>query len=682
MKRKLLFGLILSLVIFQVYYYIKGEDPVYYWDGVGYERIWACYSQYVLDDFFGWIKKILINIDISDYNVSPIIPIIPFYYIPIENKRLAFILGIMVLYLFPLSILIGKIFNNLNVKKSKNGMIIVVFISSFFVGFWRPSLGGLPDIVGLIPIVVIILFLMENDLSSQISLQKAIILGILLWLPFLFRRWYLYTIISLYLTLPVFNYYLRYKLKKICLKNLLLNFLMISCVNIILILLFQFNMFKRVLYTDYSYIYSAYQNGIYFSFFKVFNNLKFLLPFFIIGLMFSFLVFFNKKDDINNYKEKIFGVFCFFNLIISLFLFIRTQTPEYHHMLPFLLWALLLSIIGLRFVIKIIRNVVYKKIFIFIVVLIYGFVFIITFNRIGKANFFSYSFLPSKSFPLKKENFENYKLLTITLDSLLKKNETISVISSGSVLNEDLLITLSNSNPKSKLKDKIIFISQVDLRDKINLSFLQADYLIVTDPIDTHLGNNYQRVITIPANQINKGVGIGKAYKKLNIKFVLEKNYKAYIYKKNRPLTYEEVDNFINEFLKIYPEWDSLYNNPLQKIFYTAKFIKGDKWGGVSFISNENKINAHPGESYPTRIFWNFHNIQNLTFVSYNTTCDRNNSDGVNITLKNDFFRKDIYLNNGDSIKINVVDFRNKEGEIIIDKNVTTDCDGIYIKAD
>ena len=113
----------------------------------------------------------------------------------------------------------------------------------------------------------------------------------------------------------------------------------------------------------------------------------------------------------------------------------------------------------------------------------------------------------------------------------------------------------------------------MDKRDKFRIEPLLAHYMIVTDPIDGGMPGILQHVVTAPAQRILSGRGIGAAYVRLPATYELRSDVKAYIFEKTRPFSVEEVDELLDYFFRLYPNWRSEYD--LARMVLGGKFISG-----------------------------------------------------------------------------------------------------------
>lgn len=141
---------------------------------------------------------------------------------------------------------------------------------------------------------------------------------------------------------------------------------------------------------------------------------------------------------------------------------------------------------------------------------------------------------------------------------------TAVVLASSFTLNSE---TLTNLRPSLNLAEPerrtvIQYHGAVDKRDGFNWNSLTADYLIIGDPVQTHLGEENQQVVTIFAEEVLSGEGIGTAYTPLDRTFRLENECTVRIYERNRNLTGEEYRSISRRLTQSYPAYADLYTVP------------------------------------------------------------------------------------------------------------------------
>ena len=191
------------------YSFVASENQAYTWDSRFYWVVWNEYTGLLHDSFSQWLASIKYSVYSADYNPLPVIALIPFNYLPIGNRE-AYILGVYILYFLPFAYIAMRLFATAAGVDNKYQPYIFVFLASF-IPFVTPTLRGYPDIIGMIPLSLCCLILFKvNILKYQGArfVLLAIAMGVLLWLPFAFRRWYAYSVVSLFVTLPFLNTFL------------------------------------------------------------------------------------------------------------------------------------------------------------------------------------------------------------------------------------------------------------------------------------------------------------------------------------------------------------------------------------------------------------------------------------------------------------------------------------------
>lgn len=669
MAKRLWFPLLfLAVYVATVIVYVNSEHPVYYWDFTGYWSMFMDYGRLLEATPLQGLKKLFQAIATHDYNPLLSALLYPWYRL-FGEERLSYIAGIALFYLFPASCLTVAVFRRIFATPEEITLSVygpVLCTAFLFIPFWGPTLRGQPDIAGIIPVSCAVILVLGRDFSRKPAYRAAIILGLLLWTPFLFRRWYAYTIISLYLTLPWLNFFLYSSVQKniaVRAKWLLLNFLIAGMASTAAALLFQGRLIRRILATDYAYIYSAYQASLTQSLKIIFAGNGLLLL-----LMAAWGLWFCLRYQ---RRSLIIAVFLSVNLIISFLLFSRTQTPGIHHLIPFSYWLLLLSLSGLFGICHYLasyRAGVVAGVFFSILA---GLIFIASLSRLPLPALAGPLF-PCRYAALKVDNLENYFKLARTLEQLTSSGEKFAVLASSGSLSESLISTLCNR----KTDARMVHSSQVDLIDKIRFQAFTTRYLVVADPVQLHLKATGQRTVSIPAGLLLSGQGIGRAYRKLAYDFLLDGGIHAYIYDKQRPFNYSEISDLLHEFYMHYPQWQGEYNNSLEVAMLSARITLGDVWGRFDLIG-KNDILAHPGKNRPTTAAINYP-FTRMQVVSLDKKVQ---GDGVMITIEQPG-KKPIsrQIEAGKAVNLDLEDYSGGRIKITIDKLRNLGFDTVLIK--
>ncbi len=154
------------------------------------------------------------------------------------------------------------------------------------------------------------------------------------------------------------------------------------------------------------------------------------------------------------------------------------------------------------------------------------------------------------------------------VDNLSAREEkTAAVVSSSFVFNgstyENLLPSLGIPEQEGP-KTRMIYVADVDKRDGFSWNALGADYLIVANPVQTHLGEDNQQVMALLAHDLLDGTGPGAAFQPLRTKFTLSNGAQIYIYERTRSVTAEEYQDVSDRLTALYPEYRDLYQVPAE----------------------------------------------------------------------------------------------------------------------
>lgn len=521
-------------------FYVSLENNVYYWDYLTYfnraTKLNALYHGHP----FKAIGKIFSSVWKSDYNYLPSI-ILSFSIELTQNHRQSYIQTILLFYFMPFAALFVAIFSKITRVSHWKDLLLpsmLVFTNMALIG---PLLRGFPDVGGMIFIECAILLAMVNDYSESISVKKSIQLGAVLWGAFLFRRWYAYTVVALYVSLPIFNYFhFNSKIYYKRLLNTAKSFLISGVSSIVFVLVFQFGLLLKILRTDYSVAYSAYQKPMMVSINAIFGAFGlYLVPFLALGVLFLI----REKD-----KRLVLSLaFCLFNLIFSAFLFLRTQSPGIQHIIPFSFWMLMLAAYGAM---RLFHSFRWGSVFQVVFCIILPTVLLVALfcDRPYQIPFLR-EMLPLRLAPITTENFQIYQQLVDDLEHVYKPQGSVAILSSSFVLNESIVENVSNYRLVTE------DVAHVDLRDHFKSTLLNARYVVVVSPVQTHLALSDQRVITVPAYEILNGEGVGKNYKKVGRSYELKPGIYAYIYEKTEPFSADEIACLNGELYKYYPDW-------------------------------------------------------------------------------------------------------------------------------
>ena len=177
------------------------------------------------------------------------------------------------------------------------------------------------------------------------------------------------------------------------------------------------------------------------------------------------------------------------------------------------------------------------------------------------------SALPTFTYaPPQRTDVAQLVALRAYVDSLsAQEQKSAAIIASSFVFNtsiyENAYRSMGIPEPDTPQTD-IIYFSSVDKRDAFSWNVLTADYLVVADPVQTHLGEENQHLVTVLAQPVLEGTSIGTAYERLDISFALEDGVTVYVYERVREVTAEEYQAISDTLTALYPDYADLYAVP------------------------------------------------------------------------------------------------------------------------
>ena len=644
--------------------YMKQELFIYYWDYQGFFTTWGQLVQLFENNIVGAFDSIRASLKHDDYNrLSIIIPSL--FGVVFGTSRTVFITSLVICYILPLSLCFGYLIKTITKQQVNTNFFAIsaIFLCALFPAIWIPTLRGYPGVSALIPFTIIFIELVKNNLV-EINVKKALIIGCCTWLMFALRRWYAYTVVALFIVMPLFNYfYHENKIEKKKIIILLSNFAIAGITASLLAFVLQHSLIKRVLTTSYADIYSGYNFGIKSALTNLANYSGLLFIAFSAILLLIALIYGNKKS-------RYFNISCLCILVIAFFIFTRTQTPGMQHCMPFEFLILIVFTVSLTTVSLKIKNINRQKILPVCCVGLFLITFLTTLYPQFRIDGFVGRVLPVKHYPMVQASYDTYHQIAKDISAL---DSDVAIFASSGILNDDLI----RNAMSEKDKHHVIWVPHVDLRDKIFVTPYMCEYAIVANPIQTHLHPESQLVITNPASSIINHENIGKSYTAVKT-YTLENNVQAVLYKKDGKCTRTDVQKHLERFFDKYQEWFDEFNTPIFKAAMSMYDIrKGDQWGGFWFDGNTQTLNTHPGETYSTKFSIPSGIVKGITFKSTNTAC--NIDDFIQITISNSNESKIYHLPHGGTLEINDLDI-DKSYSFDISKEKSSGCDSVSMQ--
>ena len=90
---------------------------------------------------------------------------------------------------------------------------------------------------------------------------------------------------------------------------------------------------------------------------------------------------------------------------------------------------------------------------------------------------------------------------------------------------------------KHELSRRLVVLGEVDSRDGApSRGLAQCEIVLVGSPPQTHLGIENQLSVVLPAQDLISGKGIGVAYERFPVTFLLDQQTEVMVFRRMRPL--------------------------------------------------------------------------------------------------------------------------------------------------
>jgi putative flippase GtrA len=590
----LFLGLTILANVFATYYMIQ-EHYIYFWDNSGYWLTYTNISKNFLENPLDALFWLYYSIQYSDYNHLPVLPLVPVAWM-FGTGRIAYILGITNVFLLPSVFVIGLLSQRIFLSQFHKVHILPLGLATIstlmFHKMWTPVFRGYPDIVGLLVLSIVLLLYFSKPLAEQ-KLLNLIAIGLLLCLVVLLRRWYVFWVVAFFPALAVscsIDIYQRHGFSWSHYMAAIRNAVIIGLTFVIALYTIAEPFMLKAINTDYSDIYSAYQ----FSRGSLFAPVWYLVKFFGWGVIIcglAGLIWLAVRKN-----TRTIGIFLIAQLFITFVIFLRTQDFGVHHYYLLAIEIVLgISTLVTGLWIQI-TNKWWRITSVGTVLSVLLISSAVTFSPIyaNVSNILG-SFVPQEPYyPLVRNDLD---LLSGLLDRLgeleLEQQGGIYVLASSKILNHDILENACKFDIKQRsFCNHILHTHNVDKIDGLPYPFFDATYLIVASPTQYHLRPEDQRVIGLPADEVMEDYGVGTSFQRLQGEFKLDDpdtNLKVtvWIFKKIRPFKEADLNIFLNEFGKYYPQ--------MHNVMVLQNIVLGDKYGNLDRIGSQEWA-IHPGD--------------------------------------------------------------------------------------
>lgn len=572
-KRLAPFLLLCFVILAVVSRSINNSSHIYFWDYRNYwEKTEIIYS---LISSWSWMQATssIIGSYSSDYTLLPaVIPALLSLILGYPTK-LNYALCISIVYALPAYIMISylskQIFHsciNTNYDDAYNLWAYTGFVVLFFV----PSYLGIvmllmPDIGGVALYCVAILLSSDivkyitccdpyelNESEKSEVICKCLMLGIIMSAMFLFRRWYVFAIVGIVgscVIIVIITSLVNYKQMKCILKRLTTSVVLVGSSAMLMLIWVIFEWSKNIGQHDYSKLYSSYQRSLTYVLEMSIEFFGIIVP--IIVAVFIIMIMYCK------YEKRILSILCL-SSIIACVLFLKVQSPGRHH------FYLLMPLIGVCLSgasLVLFKKIGHVKFAIIFVITVIG---LIVFDKSTYATYDVYKLFPGYDdwIPRQQVYANGYKQISAWLLKPENQKLRFCVVASSVHINQGVFAELWQLEPaidKHSFVGRLVYLGEVDSRDGPPVEGIKlCEIALVGTPVQTHLKTSEQHSVQILQEDLVNGSGVGAAFERAPMTFVMDEYTKIHAYKRARLITNDEYADLVKRYLE-----------------YKAKTVKG-----------------------------------------------------------------------------------------------------------
>ena len=545
-------------------WYVQQEQTVYYWDFMVYWNrtgefaetllshqgltIWSEFSQSVRNDDYGLTPALAPSVVVALFG----------------DTRLVYQLAIVNLYLASVAVVVWLFVVRFVPSAGWCGAVVPLVGTLLCPICWMPLIRGYLDIGG-VAIVIAILGIYLSRPVTQLRLSHVVILIVLFTLLALFRRWYCFFIVAFFLlagleaSIAVVRGWLSdgWRAARVAGRGIW-SLGLVGLGLVLTLTTVATPWVQRVVTTNYADAYTAYKTKE-----PLGERIETVLEncgwgqLIAVGIGLGVLVFYRETRRV--------GLFVLLLAPIMLVHFLRTQNMGTHHY--YLLLPMYLLIPSLAIVRLLGSSPHWLRVVVVLGIAgIEGLSMILMFWPVPPIDrtLFAPVVSPLRFPPLVRDDLPELRQLLRYVDhQVTTENGAVAVISSSPTLNTTT-VQQANRSLQESLFDarRVLPTQEVDRVNGFPTNLFRASIVIVATPPQTHLQQEEQQLVLIPADVLLNRKSVGRAFEKLPESFALSSGVRVHIYRRTRTITVEEFDDFCSLLKLVHHETASFYTPP------------------------------------------------------------------------------------------------------------------------
>lgn len=508
------------------------------------------------------VKHLIKSINYDDYNsFVPMLLALPMHIF--GRNFLNYELYVWFMFglpaIFFASAIFKTAFDNAGVKIFSCSAIMAIML--LFPVLEIPIFIGYANVSILLPGTIILAMLLSLD-KAQLQIKQLILIAILCIFAVFQARTAAYMIIGIFSGYTFYTIVSGFQERTILRDVIILvqKFLVIGVAGFVISLPLFFPFIKHALTYDFGAAYAAYSHGYDFK-------AKFLFHVTYVGFITYALFIAGAVVGLCNKKFAPFAALLLVWAVIPATMICKIQLMDRHHfytmVLPFACSVMMLIAFAWS----------RKKIASAAVICVLTFNLLQSFSpTLNLSPYFNTCYqLPDR------HDVEEMRQFVADLNKLTEgTDKKIYPITSNGLYNGHTFSKLYMPDDRDALRGMQV-IHEIDLKNGFPLQFFDSDYVVIPEPLQTHLRDEDQSVIIKLANLITKPSPIAKHFKKIKEQtFHPETNGVSSVtfsvYEKISPFDKSDIDYIEKIFVDLYPNNDDLFKNRFEQ--YKSEHFK------------------------------------------------------------------------------------------------------------
>ena len=554
-------GLVVGLLLLDWYAanFVRAERTLYHADQVAYWAFSGRLAQQLRGAPWEAVRSVAWSVATADLNLLPSVPVSLSMAI-FGNARLVYVLSVLSLYgaavLLALALLVARGADG----ALRGGHVAALGCAVLLLPtLWRPALIGYLDLGGVgLALVILALYLGQG--RRPFATRMLLLIGALLALLVLFRRWYAVWALAFAITVVIDGvagwWLARDRSRQGLVAAARVPFWIgLACAATLAVLAFPVMVHK--LTTDYADIYSAYggRGGIAHRLGEVLVEYG-LAPLALCAGAAGLLLRWRETRRL--------ALFLVPHLVLTYLVMVRIQDHSPQHWYLYAPGLLALTALALA---RVVGQAwpARSRIACLAAVALVGIAATLGmyWPRAGRLADAAGTLLPGHRVrPAIRHDLDQVERLLLFLDELTAASPgPIYVLSSSGVLAEQML-SFANWSLGTSFRSPALVLqaSHVDKRDGFPRGLLAARHVLVASPVQVHLRPADQQVVVVPAEAFLEGRGLARAFRQHRPRFTLEGGVEVLVFTRVRPFEPAEIEELVAPLRAAYPDRPWVYS--------------------------------------------------------------------------------------------------------------------------